>query len=126
MQYLSNNTIMDKYGIDVVGTLVEPPIDHAKVFINAGDDMYDLVLLPNNMMQQFGTAGQLVNISGLEYVDFDHDCWNDYANKQLTYGGKLYYTTNKFLLEASPNSGPRVVSTTAKSPALSLSLLGAK
>ena len=94
-----NNTLMSKYGIDVVGTLVEPPIDLAKVFINAGDDMYDLVLLPNNMMQQFGTAGQLVNLKGLEHVDLEHDCWNDYANEQLTFGGKLYYTTNKFLLE---------------------------
>lgn len=94
-----NNAIKDKYNLDVVGTLVETPIDQAKIFIDAGDDMFDLILCPNNMMQQFGTKGQLVNLKGLEYINLDHECWNDYANEQLTFGGKLYYTTNKFLLE---------------------------
>lgn len=94
-----NNAIKSKYNLDVVGTFEKTPIEQAKTFIDAGDDLYDLILCPNNMMQPFASAGQLVNLKGLEYINFDHECWNDYANKQLTFGGKLYYTTNKFLLE---------------------------
>lgn len=94
-----NATLLAKYGIDVVGNLVDKPADQAKTFLEAGDDLYDLFMCPNTSMQQFGIAGHLVNINGLDYIDFENNCWNDYANEQLTFGGKLYYTTNKFLLQ---------------------------
>ena len=94
-----NNALMDKYGIDVVGTLVKVPEDTASVFLDAGDDIYDLVICPARLIQTFAKSGQFINMRGLEYIDLDNDCWNDYANEQLSYGGKLYYTTNKFLLE---------------------------
>ena len=94
-----NATLLAKYGIDVVGNLVDKPADQAKTFLEAGDDLYDLFMCPNTSMQQFGKAGHLVNINGLKYVDMENDCWNEYANEQLTFGGKLYYTTNKFLLQ---------------------------
>ena len=93
-----NNKLMDKYGIDVVGTLVKAPEETANVFLGAGDDLYDLVICPARLIQQFAISGQFINMRGLEYIDLEHDCWNDYANEQLSYGGKLYYTTNKFLL----------------------------
>jgi hypothetical protein len=35
----------------------------------------------------------------LEYVNMEHDGWIDYNNEQLTMGGRLYYTSNKFLLQ---------------------------
>ena len=94
-----NEALLAKYGIDVVGNLVEKPQEEAKIFLESGDDLYDLFMCPNTYMQQFGMAGHLININSLEYVDFENDCWNDYANEQLTFGGKLYYTTNKFLLQ---------------------------
>ena len=94
-----NTALMQKYGIDVVGTLVEKPFDSAKVFLDAGDDLYDLIICQNSNMQTFAMAGQLVNINNLNHINLEHDAWNDYANTQLTFGGKLYYTTNKFLLQ---------------------------
>ena len=94
-----NVALMEKYGIDVVGTFSGNPFAEAQVFVDAGDDLYDLIICPNSKMQQFGTSGKLINMRGLEYIDLEHDCWNDYANEQLTFGGKLYYTTNKFLLQ---------------------------
>ena len=90
-----NATLLAKYGIDVVGNLVDKPADQAKTFLEAGDDLYDLFMCPNIYMQQFGMSGHLININGLEYIDFENDCWNDYANEQLTFGGKLYYTTTE-------------------------------
>ena len=94
-----NETLKAKYGIDVVGNLVEQPHEEAKIFLEAGDDLYDLFMCRNTNMQSFGMAGHLINIRALEYIDLENECWNSYANEQLTFGGKLYYTTNKFLLQ---------------------------
>ena len=94
-----NNALLQKYGIDVVGNLVEKPADEAKVFLEAGDDLYDLLLCQNNKMQPLATAGHFVNINNLNYIDFEQDCWSDYVNSQLNFGGKLYYTSNKFMIQ---------------------------
>lgn len=94
-----NEALMSKYGINVVGTLVDDkPNDVAKLFLEAGDDQYDLIVCPPNSLHPLAMQGYLVDIPTLKYIDTDMDCWNSYANKQLTMGGKLYYTTNKFLL----------------------------
>ena len=94
-----NNTLLTKYGLDVVGTLVEKPGQEAKVFLDAGDDLYDLVIAQNTNFQTLATAGQLINLNNLKYVDMETDCWTPYVNEQMTFGGKLYYTNNKFLLQ---------------------------
>ena len=94
-----NVILKQKYGLDVVGTLVDEPGQEAKVFLDAGDDLYDLVVARNTNFQTLATVGQLVNLNNLKYVDLDHECWNDYVNEQMTFGGKLYYTNNKFLLQ---------------------------
>ena len=94
-----NEALMKKYGIDVVGTLVnDKPNNIASTFLGAGDDQYDLIVCPPNSLHPFAMQGYLVDIPSLKYIDTDMDCWNSYANKQLSMGGKLYYTTNKFLL----------------------------
>ncbi len=90
---------MNKYGIDVVGTLVDNPTNTAKLFLEAGDDNYDLLLTSPEAHHPFAMQGYLLNLAKMNYVNLDHDAWNDYANNSLSMGGKLYYTTNKFLLQ---------------------------
>jgi len=95
-----NAAIKAKYGLDVVGKFVnEATTATAKLALETGDDQYDLILCPNNQLHPFAIQGYLINISDLKYVNLEKNCWNDYANEQLTMGGKLYYTTNKFLLQ---------------------------
>ena len=95
-----NNTIKDKYGLDVVGTIQTEEVHKlAKVFLGAGDDQYDLMIVENDMLLGFAQEGDLVNINSLNYVDFDHEAWNKSINDQFTYGDKMYYTSNKFLLQ---------------------------
>ena len=93
-----NANVMAKYGLDVVGTLDQSPASTARVFLEAGDDQYDLMMLPTTSFQSFAMEGYLLNMNELDYIDFEKDCWNAYANEQLTMGGKLYYTVNKFSL----------------------------
>ena len=93
-----NQALESKYGLEVVGTLEEDPGTAAKVFLEAGDDQYDLILRSPAWLHPMAEQGHFLNIRSLDFIDFSKDCWNDYANTQLTMGGKLYYTTNKFLL----------------------------
>ena len=95
-----NAAIKAKYGLDVVGTLVdEKPHIPAKLVLESGEDRYDLIICASDQHHPFAIQGYLVNMADLKYVNLEKDCWNAYANEQLTMGGKLYYTTNKFLLQ---------------------------
>ena len=94
-----NQSLMDKYGLNVVGTLANDPTSTAKVFLEAGDDNFDLFMCSPEDMHPFAMQGYLIDLYGLEYINMDHNAWNAYANTQLTMGKKLYYTTNKFLLQ---------------------------
>lgn len=93
-----NSTLLDKYGLNVTGTFYAEPGNVAKVSLDSGDDLYDLIICKGWQMEPFAKEGQLVNMANLKYIDFENDCWTDYAIDQMSFGGKLYYATNKFLL----------------------------
>ena len=94
-----NEAIKAKYGLDVVGYYTDDNTGStARLFLEAGEDQYDLLICTPNSFQAFANQGYLLDLNEVNYVDLESDCWNDYANTQLTMGGKLFYTTNKFLL----------------------------
>ena len=95
-----NYAVEQKYGLEVSGTLTSSNVHtEAEVFLASGDDQYDLIICMNSSLLALAMEGYLVNINELDYVDFEKDCWNSYANEQFSYGNKLYYTSNKFLLQ---------------------------
>ncbi len=95
-----NVAIKDKYGLDVVGTITDNDVHtEAALFIGSGDDQYDLIICQNQTLLTSAQAGNFVNINKLPNVDFDMDCWNASVNDQFTYGDKMFYTSNKFLLQ---------------------------
>jgi hypothetical protein len=67
--------------------------------LNAGEDLYDLLILPPESHHPLAKQGYLIDLYKLEYINMEHDGWMAYPNKQLTMGGKLFYTTNKFLVQ---------------------------
>ena len=93
-----NEAIKAKYGLEVVGTLEQDPGKVAQIALEAGEDQFDLILRSPSWLSSMAMQGYFLNIRTLENVDLSKDCWNEYANTQLTMGGKLYYTTSKFLL----------------------------
>ena len=97
--YERNQSIYDEYGIYVQGYLTAKAPNKAKTMLESGEDLYDLLLLPPEDHHPLAMSGYLLDIYGLDYIDVEADGWQAYANKQLTMGGKLYYTTNKFLLQ---------------------------
>ena len=94
-----NMALLDKYGIDVVGIFEKDPKGKAKTSLESGDDIYSLIICPPEELHPFAMEGYLVDMAKAPYIDLDNEAWNSYANKQITMGGKIYYNTNKFLLQ---------------------------
>lgn len=94
-----NQDMLQNYGIKVVGNLQESANDAAKTAIDSGDDLYDLMLISPEAFHPFAIAGSLLDLNTLDYINLEHDGWMDYPNENLTVGGKLFYTTNKFLIQ---------------------------
>ncbi len=97
--YERNQALREKYGITVVGTFANTPANSAKTMLEAGEDLYDLLVMAPEAHHPLAASGYLLDMYSLDYVDTDANGWQAYANKQLTMGGKLYYTTNKFLIQ---------------------------
>ncbi len=98
--YERNRALYNKYNFKVVqNLLIDPVNEHIQVMYESGDDVYDLVMDVPKFCQSHAQSGYLLNInSDLKYIDLDHPSWNSYVNKQLTIGGKLYYTISDFML----------------------------
>ena len=94
-----NQDMLQNYGIKVVGNLQESANDAAKTAIGSGDDLYDLMLISPEAFHPFAIEGSLIDLRTLDYINLEHDGWMDYPNENLTIGGKLFYTTNKFLIQ---------------------------
>ena len=94
-----NQDILENYGIDVVGYLKQDCNSIASTTLESGEDIYDLMILSPEAFNPFAMKGQLYNIYELDFVNTNHDAWMPYPNEQLTMGGRLYYTTNKFLIQ---------------------------
>ncbi len=97
--YKRNEKLYNKYNFIVSKILVEAPDVTAKISYEAGDDLYDLVIYRPNLVQAHAQEGYLLDLNSVEHINLNHECWTPYVNEQLTIGGKLYYTTNDFLLE---------------------------
>ena len=87
------------YGINVKSYLEADCNGRADAVLGAGEDLYDLMLLSPEKFTPLSVQGNMLDLYSLDYINTEHDAWQDYPNEQLSMGGKLYYTTNKFLLQ---------------------------
>ncbi len=96
--WMRNNQLKETYNFNISQTLEADVGAKAQAGYAAGEDNFDLVLYKISQVQAHATTGFLEDLNAVPYVDFNQDCWNGYANFQLTIGGKLYYTVSDFLL----------------------------
>ena len=94
-----NNDILQTYGIDVQGYLSKDFNSIAQTTLEAGEDLYDLMLLFPERFHPLAVKGYMLDLYKLDYINMAHDAWMEVPNNQISMGGKLYYTTNKFLLQ---------------------------
>ncbi len=97
--YERNENIYNKYGITIAGTLTSGNNSSAKTMLESGEDLYDMLILSPEAHHPLAMQGYLLDMNSLDYVNMDHNGWIDYNNEQLSVGGNLYYTSNKFLLQ---------------------------
>ena len=96
--YNRNQALKNKYGFSIINYTAESTSDQAKLAYETGDDLYDLVIYQPDIVQSHAQEGYLLDLNEFNYIDLENDSWSQYINEQLTIGGKLYYTTNDFLL----------------------------
>ncbi len=97
--YERNQELYNKYGITVVGTFTTGySSPQAKIALESGEDLYDMLILEPEAHHPLASSGYLLDMNSLDYVNMEHEGWIDYNNEQLTMGGRLFYTSNKFLL----------------------------
>ena len=94
-----NNDIRDNYGIEVKGIFSDSQNSDADTALASGEDLYDLLLTPPERYLPNAQKGYLYDIAKLKYINLNHEAWIDFINDQLMIGGRLYYTSNKFMLQ---------------------------
>ncbi len=94
-----NQNLLTKYNFVVEQELVSNPYTEAQTLYDAQDDIYDLVIYRPINVFNHASSGYLLDLNSIDYLNFNHTAWSNYANEQLTVGDKLYCTANKFLLQ---------------------------
>lgn len=96
--YERNKLLREKYNFYVVQVLADNTSQVAALSYEAGEDLYDLVLYQPQYVQAYAQSGFLLDLMQLPNINLEHNSWSQAINNQLTINGKLYYTTNDFLL----------------------------
>ncbi len=94
-----NQTLKDKYNFVVEQELASNTYTEAQTLYDAQDHVYDLVIYKPINVFNHAVSGNLIDLKEVPYLDFNHPTWSDYINTELTIGGRLYCTSNKFLLQ---------------------------
>lgn len=94
-----NLDISKNYGINIKANLVANYNDVAAVSLASGEDLYDLMLLVVNKFNDLTLQGYFLDLKKVEYINLKHDAWLPEINEELTFGDKLFYTSNKFMLQ---------------------------
>ena len=97
--YTRNESLKKKYNFEVAQELVSNTYTEAQTLYDAQDDVYDVVIYKPSNVFSHAASGYLVDLYSIDYLDFDHPTWSSYINTELTVGGKLYCSANKFLLQ---------------------------
>ncbi len=94
-----NQNLLTKYNFVVEQELVDNPYSEAQTLYDAQDDIYDVVIYKPINVFNHAAQGYLLDLNNVDYINFNHNTWSSYVNTELSIAGKLYATTNKFLLQ---------------------------
>ncbi len=92
--YNRNATVGEKYGFTVqeeIGSS-EDPSALVKQAIQAGDDIYDMLLIGGSATGALATNNMLLDFTALPYVDLTKPWYDQSANASLSLGNHLYMT----------------------------------
>lgn len=97
--FARNRTIKEKYNVKIKQELLDDTTGQIKKLVTAGDDAYDIAALHNfTNVSSLAIGGYFVDLNTVNNIDFSMPWWNSDVNADLSFAGKLYYTTSDYLL----------------------------
>jgi len=93
-----NTYLEDKYNFKIEQLFTENFGNDIKKSINAGDELYDMIESPMRDASGFAQNGYFLNLYDVPNIDFAQPWWDRDANKALSMGNKLYFTTGNILM----------------------------
>lgn len=89
--YERNLKMEERFGVKVAQNLQNDPYSVATQLITSGDDSFDLFQTNTQDQCTLVNQGYLLNMSDLEYINFDKAWWDSTSIKGISIGGKVYY-----------------------------------
>ena len=80
-------------------------VNDLKKAVKSGDDLYDVALPPLNQGINLAAEGLLLNLGNIDSLNLGNLWWDQNANKSLSIGGKLYYTSGDMLILNNDSTG---------------------
>ena len=94
-----NDAIKQKYNLIISEELVTHSYQHIQTFYASNEDKYDMIMV--QLIGAFGhiQSGYHLDLTSVDYVDFEHPSWNDYTIEQFTFGDAVYMASSDFNLQ---------------------------
>lgn len=96
--YKRNRFIEDEYDIVIKEVTDKDPVNKAKNVILTNDYAYDVLVLRADLMTPLISIDGLVEWSELPYVDLSQNWWSQDIQRDLSIGGKTYFTSGDISL----------------------------
>lgn len=94
-----NEAIRQKYNLIIEQELVTSANKHIVMYYAAAEDRYDMVMYQLDEIFSHIQSGYLVDLTTLNYMDFDHPTWDASINDQFTFGTSTYAVSSDFNLQ---------------------------
>lgn len=96
--YERNLAMEDRFGVQIGQNLQSKPEVTADQLITSGDDAFDLLQTDTQKQCGLVVKGYLMNMSGMEYINFDKAWWDSTAIDGITIGDKIFYAIGDSML----------------------------
>lgn len=84
--------IKEKFGVDIMITGSSNTQSELRTNETSGTADYDIVVGRMPLIASNAAEGHLADLTEIETINLEKHYWDQYANSQLSMGGKLYYT----------------------------------
>ncbi|MCL2159827.1 MAG: extracellular solute-binding protein, partial [Oscillospiraceae bacterium] len=93
-----NTYLEDKYNFKIEQAFTENFGGDIKKAIQGGDELYDMIESPMRDAPAFAQNGYFLSLYDVPNLDLDQPWWDQAANKSLSLGKKLYFTSGDILM----------------------------
>ncbi|MCL2771883.1 MAG: extracellular solute-binding protein [Oscillospiraceae bacterium] len=96
-----NAYVEDKYNFKITQVFTNTSGDFSSPIrkaVAAGDEMYDMIEAPMRDSPGFAQSGYFLDLYNVPNLDLTQPWWDQGANKALSVGGKLYFTSGDIMM----------------------------